>query len=181
MDPRDEDQLDDAIDRFARLIEAIEARQSRIESRLISYHQIVFSAFLIVVASLSFMTILLSQQVPGMTAAITDMNARFGDIADDMVHMERAVGMMGNDMDTLPTMVGHVDAIHGGVSFMSNDVADMAGHMAQIDRGVGAMEASMLDMRQSFEIMERTVGRMGQDVNHMSQPMRMFNQMNPLR
>jgi hypothetical protein len=29
--------------------------------------------------------------------------------------------------------------------------------------------------------MEQTVGRMGQDVNHMSQPMRMFNWMNPFR
>ncbi|MGB5734564.1 MAG: hypothetical protein WBM40_08990 [Thiohalocapsa sp.] len=181
MDPRDEDQLDDAIERFARLMGAIESRQSRLESRLSSAQQLVFVAFLIVVASLSFMSILLSQQVPGMTAAITEMNGRFGDIADDMVHMERAVRMMGDDMNSLPTMVSHVDNIHGGVAFMSNDVADMSGHMAQIDNGVGAMEQSMLEMRQSFEIMEQNVARMGQDVNHMSQPMRMFNWMNPLR
>jgi hypothetical protein len=29
--------------------------------------------------------------------------------------------------------------------------------------------------------MQQTVGGLGRDVNHMSQPMRMFNRMNPLR
>ncbi len=181
MHPRDEDLLDDAVDRFARLFRAIEVRQSRIESRLVWLYQLAFIAFVILVASISFMTIILSQQVPGMTAAITHMNGRFSEIADDMVNMERSVGLMGTNMDTLPRMVSHVDEIHGSVAFMSHDVSAMAGHMASIDAGVGAMELNILDMRQSFEVMDLTVGRMGKDVNHMSQPMRMFNSLNPLR
>jgi hypothetical protein len=36
-------------------------------------------------------------------------------------------------------------------------------------------------MRQSFELVERSVGQMGADVNRLSQPMRMFNFINPFR
>ena len=50
-----------------------------------------------------------------------------------------------------------------------------------MDSAIGTMEVGVADMRQSFEIMQINVARMGADVNHMSQPMRMSNWMNPFR
>jgi hypothetical protein len=181
MQTQDEQQLDRALERFTALMRHIDARQTRMENRLTGLFALSLVAFVIVVVSLSFLTIILSQQVPGMTGAITEMNQRFGQIAEDMVAMERSVAAMGRNMDSMPRLVGHMDQVHGSVAFMSNDVAAMAGDLGALDLSVVGMTAQLGDMRQSFEIMEQSVARMGADVNHMSQPMRMFNFMNPFR
>jgi hypothetical protein len=64
---------------------------------------------------------------------------------------------------------------------MSDDVQALAQTVAGMDASVSAMQLHLTDMRQSFELMEQNIGRMGADVNHMSEPMRLFNWMNPLR
>jgi len=181
MHPRDEDRLDEAIARFASLIRAMEQRQSRIEARLASLYQLTFVAFGVVVASIAFLTIILSSQAPEITAALTAMNGRFAEVSDDMVRMERTVRTMGTDMKKMPVIVAKLDRMHGSVSTMSYDLGEMAGTIGEIDDQIAMMGVTIGDMRQSFQVMEQTVGRMGVDVHHMSQPMRMFNWMNPFR
>jgi hypothetical protein len=181
MDQQSEDRLDEVIDRFGALMRDVGERQARIENRVTTLFQLSLIAFVIVVVSLSFLTILLSRQVPGMTAAITEMNDRFASIADDMVQMERSVESIGRYMETLPLIIGGMDRIHGSVAFMSDDVSGIATDIGTLDTSVGAMAISVADMRQSFELVERSVGQMGADVNRLSQPMRMFNFINPFR
>jgi uncharacterized protein YoxC len=181
MQPDDDARLDRALERFGALMRQVDERQTRMENRITGLFALSLVAFVIVVVSLSFLTIILSRQVPSMTAAIAEMNTRFADIADDMVAMERSVARMRADVDTLPRVVWHMDGIHGSVAFMSNDVASMAGDLGTLDDTVIGLSASVHDMRQSFEFMQQNVGRMGTDVNHLSQPMRMFNFFNPFR
>jgi hypothetical protein len=57
----------------------------------------------------------------------------------------------------------------------------MSSALSAIEQGVAGITLNLATMRGSFELMEHTVGNMSQDVNHMSQPMRMFNWLNPLR
>jgi hypothetical protein len=181
MQPDNDARLGRALERFAALMHHVDERQTRTENRLTSLFALSLVAFVIVVVSLSFLTIILSRQVPSMTAAIAAMNTRFADIADDMVAMERSVADMRANMDTLPLLVGHLDGIHGSVAFMSNDVASMSGDLGTLDDTVIGLSSSIHDMRQSFQVMEQNVGRMGTDVNHLSQPMRLFNFFNPFR
>lgn len=181
MNAQDEQALDEAIDRFAGLIRRIDARQGRLEARVTLLYQLLFGAVIVLVASLSFLTIILSRQIPDATAAVTGLNEHFARVADNMDAMERSVRVIDEGMRTMPKIIGHVDQIHGGIAFMSHDVTEIAGSIGAIDGSVDAMTLSLADMRQSFQVMEQTVGRMGQDVNHMSQPMRMFNWMNPFR
>lgn len=181
MQPNDEQALDQAMTRFAKLIRRIDARQSRIEARVALLYQLLFGAVIVLVASLSFLTIILSRQIPDATAAVTGLNEHFARVADNMDRMEYSVRMIDTGMQTLPEIIRHVDTMHGGVAFMSHDVVAIAGSVTAIDTEVGAMSTSLNDMRQSFRLMEETVGRMGQDVNQLSQPMRMFNWMNPFR
>lgn len=181
MTPHDEQALDLAMEQFASLIRRIDARQSRIESRVALLYQLLFGAVIVLVASLSFLTIILSHQIPDATAAVTGLNEHFARVADNMDQMERSVRVIDQGMQTLPQIIGHVDDIHGGIAFMSGDVSEIASAITDIDTSVGTMQSSLADMRQSFQIMDQTVLRMGRDVNHMSQPMRMFNWMNPFR
>ncbi|WP_295879188.1 hypothetical protein [uncultured Thiohalocapsa sp.] len=176
-----DEQLDQALARFAALIGDIHARQAEQERRVNSLFALSLVAFVLVVTVLSFLTIILSQQVPGMTAAIADMNGRFAVIADDMVAMDGSVADMRRHMASMPDMVAHLDAVHGSVGFMSADVGAMGLSVAAMDDSVAAMSASLGDMRLSFEVMEQRVARMGADMRHLSQPMRMFNFFNPFR
>lgn len=181
MSRYDEQALDQAMDRFAGLIRRIHARQSRIEARVTLLYQLLFGAVVVLVASLLFLTVMLSRQLPDATTAVTRLNTHFAGIADNMDRMELSVRSIEAGMQSLPQVIGYVDTMHGGIAFMSQDVTEIAGSVALIDGSVDNMTQSLTDMRASFQVMEQTVGRMGRDVNHMSQPMRMFNWMSPFR
>ncbi len=177
----DDERLDQAIERIANIVERLHARQERLEHRIATLYQGVAIAFTVVVASLSFLVIILSQQLPGMTAAIRQMNDRFANVAANMAHMDRSVGQMKGNVDRFPEIVANLDRIHFGVAGLSDDVGAMGATMAGIDLDLGAMAANIGDLRQSFEVMEVNVGRMGRDVNHLSSPARVINQFNPFR
>ena len=177
----DAERLDQAIDRLDHILRRLESRQSRLERRLASLYQSAFVAFTVLVASISFLVIIFVRQVPTMTAAIDEMNTRFASVADDMVRMDRNVLTMNGHLSSLPEIIRNVDRVHHSVGEMSGDVSNLGDAFADIDQGVAGMNLSVGDMRGSFVIMEHSVGVMGRDVDHMSQPMRLFNQMNPFR
>jgi hypothetical protein len=107
------------------------------------------------------------------------MNGDLVQVADAMDRMERSVRRMADDLNWLPEIVAEVDRMHTGTGFMANDVDRLSLLFAHMDGSIGTMEVGLADMRQSFEIMQINVGRVGSDINHMSQPMRRFNWMNP--
>jgi uncharacterized protein YoxC len=177
----DNERIDQAIDRLGRLISRLESRQTKLEHRLINLYQTAAIAFAVVVASLSFLLIILSHQVPKMTTAIGEMNTRFERVAIDMARMERTVMQMNDHMAAFPEILANVDHVHAGVAGMGEDVSALAGSLVTMDRDLAVMGTSIADMRQSFEIMEVNVGRMGLDVNQLSTPARIFNQFNPFQ
>jgi hypothetical protein len=181
LTPRDEERLDEIVERFGRIIRGMEARQSRLERRLSDLYQLAFVAFTVIVVSISFLVIILSRQVPQMTEAIAFMNERFASVAHDMARMDRSVQVMRDNMIAMPDMVAHVDGIHGSVTAITADVGGMAGALSAIDADVANMNLGVSDMRYSFEVMELSVRQMGGDVNRMSGPFRLFNQINPFR
>jgi len=52
-------------------------------------------------------------------------------------------------------------------------------HMIALDQGVGRLSHHVGDMRESFRVMDGNMGVLAHDVQHMSRPMRLFNQFNP--
>lgn len=177
----DDERLDHAIEQFSRIIEGLQSRQGRLEHRIVTLYQIAAIAFAVVVVSLSFLVIILSQQVPGMTAAIGEMNDRFAHIALDMARMNRTIDHMRDNMGSLPEIIANVDRIHFAVSAIGEDVAAMDADLGTIDHHLALMATSVADMRQSFQVLEVNVGRMGRDVNHLSTPARIMNQFNPFQ
>jgi hypothetical protein len=181
LTPRDEERLDEAVGGLGRIVRGLESRQSRLEQRLTGLYRVAFAGFTLVVVTLSSLVIILSQQVPHMTTAIRDMNGRFASVAADMVRVERAMAAMTGHVASLPQIVTSVDRIQGSTVSMRVDVTAMAQTLSGIDADLGATVLGVADMRQSFEIMDAGVMRMGRDVNQMSGPFRLFNQMNPFR
>lgn len=181
LTPRDEERLDEAVEGLGRIVRGLESRQSRLEHRLTSLYRVAFAGFTLVVLSLSSLVIILSQQVPHMTTAIRDMNGFFASVAADMVRVERTMAAMTGHVASLPQIVASVDRIQGSTLAMRAEVTVMAGTLSGIDADLAATILRVGDMRQSFEIMDAGVMRMGRDVNQMSAPFRLFNQMNPLR
>ncbi len=177
----EQERLDRTIERLDRILRRLDARQSRVERRLVNLYQTAFIAFTVIVVSISFLVIILSRQVPGMTLAIDDMNARFARVADNMVKMDRTVAAMRDHVESLPSIIARVDRVQGSVGAMSPDITALGDALAAIEHGVTAMTLNIGDMRGSFEVMDHTIGRMSADVDHMSQPMRLFNWMNPFR
>ena len=177
----DEERLDQAIDRLGAILRRLEGRQTRIEHRLTTLYQIAFVAFVVIVASISFLVVVLSSQAPGITVAIDQMNTRFASVAENMARMDHTVAAMRGHVDSLPAIIHNVDRIDHQVGAMSGNVAAMGDALVAIDRDIARLTVGVGDMRASFEIMETRIGSMSNDVNHMSQPMRMFNFMNPFR
>lgn len=177
----DAEHLDQAIERFARIIERIQIRQSQAEHKLLNLYRMAAIAFALVVASLSFLVIILSQQFPAMTGAITDMNDRFTTVANNMARMDRSVSHMESSMERFPEIVANLDGMNASVTEMALDVRTMRAVMGVMDEQMKTMSLSVADMRQSFELMEANLLRIGHDVSRLSAPAKMFNQFNPFR
>jgi uncharacterized protein YoxC len=181
MNPETQDRIDTSIEKLQNVLGLLSQQQAAVEIRLALVSRMALIAFFVVVVSISFLVIILSTQVPQMAVAIDTMNRYFGDISDDMYAMRRSMRMMTENVDSMPGMVTSIDGIHGDVDIMTGDITVMTGHMSAIDNNLGQLTVHVGDMGQSFRIMDRTVLQMTRDVNHMSKPMRMFNQMNPFR
>ncbi|MCU0935607.1 MAG: hypothetical protein MUF66_05935 [Gammaproteobacteria bacterium] len=181
LTPRDEERLDEAVERLGRTIRALHSRQAHLERRLVGLYRIAFAGFTLVVVTVSSLVIILSRQVPDMTVAMRDMNGRFASVAADMARVERTIESMTGHVAALPEIVASVDGIQGSTAAMRADVTQMAGTLSAIDADLAAVALGVADMRLSFEVMSAGVARMGRDVGHMSGPFRLFNRMNPLR
>lgn len=177
----DSERIDATIERFARIVQRLEHRQAKLERRMTGLYQSAAVAFGIVVVILSFLVLVFWKYVPVMNATIGAMNHRFAFVADDMVRMEQTIRRMDGDLGSFPRIIENIDHIHGSVGGMSENVSALGGSIVSIDRDMALMTTGVGDLRQSFEIMEINVGRIGRDVNHISKPMRFFNQINPLR
>jgi uncharacterized protein YoxC len=181
MNPEIEERIDTSVKKLQTVLGLLNDQQAAVERRLALVSRMALIAFFIVVASISFLVIILSTQVPQMAVAIDTMNRYFGDISDDMYTMRRSMRMMTENVDSMPGMVASIDSIHSDVDLMSGDVSLMTGHMSAIDGSLGQLTLHVGDMGQSFRIMDQSVLQMTRDVNQMSKPMRIFNQINPFR
>jgi len=180
-DPADSRQLDQALASFSEVLKIMHQQQQQLEQQSARRHHIAMSGFVVLVASLSLLLLVLSRQLPVMTNTVDTMNQYFTSITDDMGFMRRSMAAMDRNVQSMPVMLRHIDHIHTGVSQISADVDSMAAHMQTITLSMDQVTGGVVDMRHSFEIIDDSVDRMTRDVRRMSQPMKLFNQMNPFR
>ena len=180
-DPADNKDLDQALASFSRVLTMMHEQQRRLEQQSARRHQLSLIVLVVLVGSLSLLMMVLSSQLPAMTTTVDTMNRYFTSITDDMGFMRRSMAAMDANVQSMPTMLRHIDQIHAGVEHISGDVAGMTAHMQSITASLDQVTAGVVDMRQSFQAMDESVDHMTRDVRQMSKPMNMFNQMNPFR
>ena len=180
MRERDDDKrLNESLEKLDRILRRMEKRQAKVEQRVVDLYQTAFIALAVIVISIALLVVILSRQLPSMTSTIVAMNAHFTNVADDMARMDGTIQKMHRGMDSLPVIITHVDRVHGDVGSMIHDIDMVGDSFGYIDHRMVDMSTSVGDMRNSFQHMEYTVDYMGRDINDMSQPMRLFNKMNP--
>jgi methyl-accepting chemotaxis protein len=177
----DEERIDEAIDRLQRVIALIGEQQAFTERRISALSRFALFDLFVVVLSISVLVIILSIQAPELRHAVANMNRQFGTIADDMYSVRRSMSQMTEDVASLPGIIGQVDSIQSNVGHMSGNIGNMNERVATMNANLALMNQQIQDMTLSFAVMDDTVVRMMHDVNHMSKPMRFFNQMNLFR
>jgi len=180
-DPADNDDLDQVLASFSRVLKMMNEQQQAMEKRFARLRQLALIGFAVLVGSLSLLVVILSEQLPAMTVTIDTMNRHFTSITHDMGFMRRSMAAMEQYVQAMPTMLQHIDAIHDDVTDISADVDSMSARVTTITQNLDQVTAGVVDMRQSFQIMDDSVDRMTHDVKHMSKPMRWFNSINPFR
>lgn len=176
-----EARIDEAIDRLQHVIQLLGERQEFLDRRISALSRLALFDLFAVVLSISLLVIILSVQAPELRTAVATMNLHFGAMSDDMYNIRRSMARMTEDVSALPGIIREVDSIQGSVGQMSNRIGTMSTRVGTMNTNLGLMTQQVNDMSLSFAVMDDTVMRMMQDVNHLSKPMRMFNQMNPFR
>ncbi len=181
MGPKDEANLELAVEKLNRVIRVLGEQNFHLEQRLATLYRFFFIAFSLLVISLSFLVIILAKQMPQITHAIAKMNGYFATVSNEMSRVDRSMQVMEENMDSMPSIISNVDRIHGDMAYLSSDIGKMSMTMDNMDDNMGWMTTNLADMRHSFGIMDHTVYGMGRSVNQMSTPMRMFNWMIPFQ
>lgn len=176
-----EERINEAIDRLQHVIQLLGERQEFLDRRISALSRLALFDLFAVVLSISLLVIILSVQAPELRTAVATMNLHFGALSDDMYNIRRSMARMTEDVTALPGIITEVDHIHGSVGQMSDRIGTMTTRVATMNTNLGLMNQQVNDMSLSFAVMDDTVMRMMQDVNHLSKPMRLFNQMNPFR
>jgi methyl-accepting chemotaxis protein len=177
----DQERIDEAIDRLQRVIRLLGERQEFLDRRISVLSRLALFDLFAVVLTISLLVIILAVQAPELRNAVATMNIHFGVMSDDMYSIRRSMARMTEDVASLPGIIAQVDNIHGSVGQMSGSIGTMTGRVATMNTNLGLMNLQVNDMSLSFAVMDDSLMRMMQDVNHMSKPMRFFNQMNPFR
>lgn len=177
----DEERIDEAIDRLQQVIRLLGERQEFLDRRISVLSRLALFDLFAVVLTISLLIIILSVQAPELRNAVATMNIHFGAMSDDMFSIRRSMARMTEDVASLPGIIAQVDNIQGHVGQMSGRVGTITERVATMNANLGLMTLQVNDMSLSFAVMGDSVMRLMQDVNHMSKPMRFFNQMNPFR
>lgn len=141
---------------------------------LIRFTMVLFGGLAI---SMLVMMLIMSSKMGDLTGAIDNMNAHFSHMTEDMKIMRAHVSKMEQSIQAMPNMLTQVDAMNHSMGQMNGSVANMSGDMTSIRQNMDTMRVSVDQIDNNFAHMEQSMALMRQDVNQMSKPMRLFNQM----
>jgi prophage DNA circulation protein len=176
----DQDKLvETALERFDHIHSLHVQGAAALTNRLNFLYRVTFLGLALVLGALFFLVIVISAQMSNMNRVISVLNGHVGEINQDMNRMLATVSRLDTNMEGMAGIVRRMDDINGSVGTIAVDMGEVHRHMAALDRDVERLSAHVGDMRESFHVMDGNMGLLADDVQHMSQPMRLFNQFNP--
>ncbi|MBK1645501.1 hypothetical protein CKO25_12775 [Thiocapsa imhoffii] len=176
-----EDRTDEAIDRLQRVLQGLGEQQIALDRRLTMLSKLALFDLVAVVLSISLLVIVLSLQAPDLRKAVATMNVHIATMSDDLYSIRGSMTRLTDDVGSLSEIIAQVDSIHGDVAQMREHVGTMTLRVTDMNSSLTQVSDQVGDMSLSFGVLDNILMRMMLDVNHMSKPMRFFNQMNPFR
>ncbi|WP_019626206.1 hypothetical protein [Thioalkalivibrio sp. ALJT] len=176
----DQDKMvETALERFDRIHAMHLQGSAALAQRLNFLYRVTFLGLALLLAALFALVIVVSAQMNNMNRVISAVNNHMGEINQDMNRMLATVSRLDSNMEGMSGVVLHMDKINHSVDTISMDMFEINRHVALLDRDVEQMSTHIGDMQQSFRAVDGNMGLLADDMQRMSQPMRMFNQFNP--
>ncbi|MBS3799776.1 MAG: hypothetical protein KGY40_02165 [Thioalkalivibrio sp.] len=175
----EEKSVEEALERFDRIHSLHLEGAAALAQRLNFLYRVTFLGLALVLGGLFFLVMVISAQMSNMNRVISVVNDHIGEINQEMNQMHGTIARMDTNMRGMNDIVGRMDDIDGSVGNVAGDMVEVRQHMSTLDQDVERLSHHVHDMRESFRMMDGNMGMLANDVQHMSRPMQMFNQMNP--
>lgn len=181
QDPEDQARLDEIASGFKHILDQQFAMHLRVARRTTGLTRFGMFSLGVIGISMFLLLLTLSYQIKPMITAVSNMNANFTTIADDMAVMKAAVLEMETHVAEMPVMAGEMDRMRETLGDIGGNMHNLSLRMDNLDTNMASITQGVTRMAGSFGAMNQTVGIMGGDVHTMSGPMRVFNWMTPFK
>jgi len=167
--------LCESIAKFNRSVQLRNGMHMRIGKRITFIIRVGMFSMAIVAVAFLLLVLVLSSKIYIMVDAMDVMNKYFSSMADNMAKMDHVIKYMDRDVGAMPAIVSEVQGMNIAVQTLHRSVTTMSGDLATMTGNVGRMGGSVAHMTGNFQKMDSSVSGIGQDVNTMSQPMKVFD------
>ncbi len=168
-----------ATEDFRKAMEIRNAMSVRVAKRVTAILRIGMVSLGMVTIILMIMLYAFTSKMGEMIVALDTMNTQFSSMAQDMTTMKTTLYDMEHSVAHVPAITRATADMTGTVGNMHSSVETMQQTIGQLNNEVHVTTGQVGNMTWQIRTLDPAVQHMGRDVNRMSGPMRMFNNMNP--
>ena len=125
------------------------------------------------------MLIAFNNKLVEMSNVLDTMNQKFSSMSKDMGQMQAVIKHMDKNIAYLPGIVDETGTMSEIVHIMRGDIGVISSSVIKLQINVSDITGDMDHMTQTFRSLDGTVQHLGVDINKMSGPSRMFNNIMP--
>jgi len=168
-----------ALDDFFRAMDLRTQRNVRVAKRVTAMLRvgvISFSAFALLMVAMIWV---FTDRVRVMVEVLGTMRIEFGQMADNMTHMQAILGHLEKDMASFSVVTEEMHVMGSTVAGMRGDVQEIAGLMGTLSDDVTMVNGHVAGMNQSFRLLSPAVSGIGASVDRGSAPIKTFYNLFP--
>ena len=168
-----------ATEDFRNAMEIRNAMSVRVAKRVTAILRIGMVSLGLVTIILMMMLYAFTSKMGEMIVALNTMNTEFSSMAQDMTAMKTTLYDMEHNVAHVPTITRATADMTGTVGNMRGSVEAMQQTIGKLNNEVHTTAGQVAGMTGQIRTLDPAVQHMGRDVNRMSGPMRMINNINP--
>jgi uncharacterized protein YoxC len=165
---------------FKRSMEIRSSLNLRVARRVTAILRIGMISFAVIAVLMIAMIGAFTSKMGDMMVALDTMNRQFTSMAGNMRQMRHTMDTMNTHISLLPIIASETSLMTVTVGSLEGTVSTMSGEVGTINQGIGNITQDVGQMTGTFRVLEPTVQGIGRNVNQMSKPMKMFQQMMPM-
>jgi len=174
-----EEQFRQAAKDFSNAMEIRTTMNLRVARRVTAILRIGMVSFGVVAIILLSMLYAFTSKMDEMIVALDTMNHQFASMSEDLSIMKSTMHTMERDISHMPAVTLATRDIRNTIGGMRIEVDSMKKTVTNLNYEVNGITNQRGNMTWQMSMLDPAVRHMGSDVNRMSGPMRMFNQINP--